>query len=161
MTRSHAWVRRGCEYIQRTPMNWGKNLTLLGAMRLSGWVHLNTMFESTNKDRFIAWLVTKLLPRLRRGDILLMDNLGANKGPRVDFWCKEFGVRLLYLPPYSHDFNPIEPGWALQKQHVRKYAPRTKAELVRVAHRARRRVTTRHCRKWFGHAGYSLNSTDQ
>ena len=45
-------------------MNWGKNLTLLGAMRLSGWVQLNTMFESTNKDRFIAWLVTKLLPRL-------------------------------------------------------------------------------------------------
>ena len=61
-------------------MNWGKNFTLLGAMRLSGWVQLNTMFESTNKDRFIAWLVTKLLPRLRRGDILLMDNLGAHKG---------------------------------------------------------------------------------
>ncbi len=57
------------------------------------------MSETTNKDGFVTWLVTKLLPRLKRGDILLMDNLGAHKGPRVDFWCKRFGVRLIYLPP--------------------------------------------------------------
>ena len=139
MTRSHAWVKKGSEYIERTPMNWGKNLTLLGAMRLTGWVLLSTMFASTNKDRFISWLVTKLLPRLKRGDILVMDNLSAHKGPRVDYWCRHFGVRLMYLPPYSHDFNPIEPGWALQKQHVRKLAPRTAVDLVRVAHRARER----------------------
>src|SRR5436309_16080900 len=83
MARSHAWVKKGLEYIERTPMNWGKNLTLLGAMRLTGWVLLNTMFASTNKERFVSWLATKLLPRLQRGDILLMDNLGAHKGPRV------------------------------------------------------------------------------
>jgi len=156
MTRSHAWVKRGREFVERTPMNWGKNLTLLGAMRLSGWVLLSTMFATTNKDRFVAWLATKLLPRLNRGDILVMDNLRAHKDPRVAALCSQFGVRLLYLPPYSHDFNPIEPGWALQKQHVRKLAPRTSAELLRVARRARYRVKPRHCRRWFFHSGYSV-----
>lgn len=156
MTRSHAWVKKGREFIERMPMNWGKNLTLLGAMRLSGWVLLSTMFASTNKDRFVAWLSTKLLPRLTPGDILVMDNLSAHKDPRVGPLCKRFGVRLIYLPPYSHDFNPIEPGWALQKQHVRKHGPRTSAELVRVARRARHRVTPRHCRQWFFHSGYSV-----
>ncbi|MBL8952691.1 MAG: transposase, partial [Myxococcaceae bacterium] len=71
------------------------------------------------------------------------------------------GVRLMYLPPYSHDLNPIEPAWALQKQHVRKHAPRTSTDLVRVAHRARRRVTARHCRGWFSHSGYTVNSSDR
>ncbi len=66
------------------------------------------------------------------------------------------GVRVLYLPPYSHDFNPIELGWGLQKQYVRKHAPRTKADLLRVAKRARHRITQRHCHDWFAHAGYSV-----
>lgn len=156
MTRSHAWVKKGTEFIERTPMNWGKNLTLFGAMRLTGWVLLSTMFASTNKDRFVCWLVTKLLPRLTRGDILVMDNLGAHKDPRVKYWCNKFGIRLIYLPPYSHDFNPIEPGWAIQKQYVRKHAPRTPTDLVRVARRARHRIRSRHCRQWFAHAGYSV-----
>lgn len=156
MTRTHAWVKKGHELIERTPMNWGKNLTLLGAMRLSGWVLLSTMFDSTNKDRFVAWLVHKLLPRLKRDDILILDNLKAHHDARVKPWCKLYGVRVLYLPPYSHDFNPIEPGWGLQKQYVRKHAPRTSAELVRVAKRARHRITPRHCRNWFAHSGYAV-----
>lgn len=156
MTRSHAWVKKGRELVERTPMNWGKNLTLLGAMRLSGWVLLSTMFASTNAERFVSWLVHKLLPRLNRGDILILDNLKAHKDPRVKVWCKHFGVRLIYLPPYSHDFNPIEPGWALQKQYVRKQAPRNSADLVRVARRARHRITARHSQNWFAHAGYSV-----
>jgi transposase len=154
MSRSHAWVKKGREYIERTPMNWGKNLTLLGAMRLTGWVMLSTMFATTNKDRFVCWVVTKLLPKLTRGDILVLDNLSAHKDPRVAFWCKHYGIRLLFLPPYSHDFNPIEPCWALQKQHVRKHAPRTAVDLVRVARHARRRVTAHHCRRFFAHAGW-------
>jgi transposase len=156
MTRSHAWVKKGCELIERTPMNWGKNLTLLGAMRLTGWVVLSTMFASTNRARFVDWLANKLLPRLRRGDVLLLDNLSAHHDPRVAPLCAARGVRVIYLPPYSHDYNPIEPGWALQKQQVRRFAPRDAASLRRVARRARFRVTPRHCRQWFAHAGYAV-----
>jgi transposase len=154
MSRSHAWVKRGEEFIDRVPMNRGKNLTLLGAIRYSGWVVLSTIFATANSDRFVAWLTAKLLPKLRRGDVLVMDNLNAHHDPRVTPACAARGVRVLYLPPHSPDFNPIEPGWALQKQHVRRHAPRNHLALRRIARRARYRVTPRHCRSWFAHAGY-------
>ena len=73
---------------------------------------------------------------------------------RVASRCRARGVRLLYLPPYSPDLNPIEAGWALQKQHLRKYAPRSPDNLRRVARRARYRITPHHCHQWFAHAGY-------
>ena len=154
MSRSHAWVKRGVEYVDPVPMNWGANLTLLGAMRSSGWVVLTTMYATANSDRFVRWLRRKLLPKLRRGDVLVLDNLAAHHDPRVKASCTRCGVSVLYLPPYSPDLNPIEPGWALQKQHVRKHAPRHPAALRRIARRARYRVTVSHCRAWFKHAGY-------
>ena len=68
------------------------------------------MFETANKDRFVNWLKTKLLPKLRPGDVIVMDNLNAHHDPRVAPACKARGVRIIYLPPYSPDFNPIESG---------------------------------------------------
>lgn len=155
MTRTHAWVKRGTEFEERVPMNWGrKSLTLIGAIRLSGWVVLTTMFDTANADRFVAWVRTKLLPKLRRGDVVVMDNAKAHHDPRVVPICAERGVRVIYQSPYSPDFNPIEPSWALQKQHVRKHAPRDPVALRRVARRARYLVTNHHCERWFHHAGY-------
>ena len=97
MTRSHAWVRKGDEYIERTPTNWGRNLTLLGAIRLNGWVVLSTMFASTNKARFVHWLARKLLPRLKSGDVLVLDNLAAHHDRRVVPLCAARGVRVALL----------------------------------------------------------------
>jgi transposase len=154
MSRSHAWVKRGREHVDRIPMNRGKSMTLIGAIRRSGWVVLTTMFETANRDRFVRWLRRKLLPKLRRGDVLVMDNLSAHHDPRVVALSAERGVRVLYMSPHSPDFNPIESGWALQKQYVRKHAPRNHDALRRIARRARYRVTQRHCRNWFAHAGY-------
>ena len=136
-------------------MNWGrKSLTLIGAIRRSGWVVLTTMFDTANAARFVGWLRKRLLPKLRRGDVLVMDNAKAHHDPRVVTVCVARGVRVVYQSPYSPDFNPIEPAWALQKQHVRKYAPRDPATLRRIARRARYRVTPTHCQRWFDHAGY-------
>jgi transposase len=157
MTRSHAWVKRGQEYVDRVPINWGKkSLTVAGAIRLSGWVVQSTSFESMNKDRFVRWLKRRLLPRLQPGDILVMDNLSAHKDRRVIEVCAARGVRVIYLPPYSPDLNPIEPGWALQKKHVRRCAPREPEQLRRVARRARYRVKPHHAAAWFKHSGYSV-----
>lgn len=158
MTRSHAWVPKGSEFIQRTPTNWGANLTVIGAMRLSGWVVQSSAFATMNKTRFVKWLRRSLLPKLRRGDVLVMDNLAAHKDPRVVTLSAARGVRVLYLPPYSPDFSPIESGWALQKQFVRKHAPRGPVALQRVAARARFRVTQIHCSRWFEHCGYSAQA---
>jgi transposase len=156
MTRGCAWVKRGAEYVERVPMNWGKNLTLIGAIKVDGWVVLSTMFETANTERFQIWLRRVLLPKLRRGDVLVMDNWRAHRDRGVVPLCARFGVRVIYLPPYSPDLNPIEPGWALQKQYVRKHAPRDPHALRRVARRARYRVTQRHCRNWFAKSGYQV-----
>jgi len=160
MSRSHAWVKCGEEFIDRVPMNRGRNLTLLGAIRQSGFVVLSTIWQTTNGDRFVDWLKRKLLPKLRRGDILVMDNLRAHHDRRVQPTCAARGVRVIYQPPHSPDMNPIEPAWALQKQFVRKHAPRNPQTLRRIARLARYRVTERHCRSWFRHAGYRIDSGD-
>ena len=154
MGRRCAWVRKGEEFIERRPMNWGKNLTLFGAMRWTGWVTQTAQFATANGERFVAWLTKRLLPKLSRGDVLVMDNLKAHHNANVAPACERHGVRLLYLPPYSCDLNPIESGWALQKQYVRRCAPREAHALVQVARRARYRVTPRHAENWFRNCGY-------
>lgn len=154
MGRSYAWVKKGREHVDRRPMNRGKNLTLLGAIRLKGWVVQSSQFATANAERFVQWLKRRLLPRLTPGDVLVMDNLRAHHDARVLPACRQHGVRVIYQPPYSPDVNPIESGWALQKQFVRQNAPRTPEALVRISRRARYRITPRHCQQWFAHAGY-------
>ena len=158
MGRSHAWVQRGEEYVEARPMNWGDNLTLVGAVRRRGWVTLSTKWRAMTKPRFIEWVRRGLAPRLRRGDVVLLDNLQAHKAPEVRFFVEQRGATLRYLPPYSHDFNPIEPAWALVKKRIRAYAPRSADALRRVARAARHVVTPYHCRQYFAHVGYGNSS---
>lgn len=158
MGRSHAWVKRGEEYVEPRPMNWGDNLTLVGAIRRCGWVVLSTKWHAMNKVSFIEWVRRRLAPRLRRGDIVVLDNLPAHKAPEVEFFIQQRGATIKRLPPYSHDFNPIEPAWSLVKRRIRDGAPRTGPALRRVARAARHAVTPYHCRQYFAHAGY-VNSS--
>ena len=129
MGRSHAWLPRGTELIEPRPMNWGRNLTLVGAMRAEGWLTLATSWVPMNSLRFAAWVRRYLLRVLRPGDIVVMDNLAAHKSRRVQDLVASVGARVQYLPPYSYDFNPIEHGWALIKKRLRRLAPRTSADL--------------------------------
>ena len=156
MGRSHAWLRRGHELIEPRPRNWGDNLSLVGAMRLDGWLTLATMWGAINTPRFVAWVRRRLVRRLRRGDIVVLDNLAAHKARPVRDLIEAVGAEVHFLPPYSYDFNPIEPGWALIKKRIRAVAPRTGATLRCTAQRARRVIRPRHCRNWFAHAGYQL-----
>jgi transposase len=158
MGRSHVWVPRGEEYVEPRPMNWGDNLTLVGAIRRDGWVTLNTKWRAMNRRAFIDWVRRRLAPRLRVGDIVVLDNLQAHKAPEVRFFIEQRGASVKPLPPYSHDFNPIEPAWALVKRRIRDYEPRTGTALRRVARAARHVVTPYHCRQYFVHAGYGNSS---
>jgi transposase len=135
-------------------MNWGTNLTMIGAIRLRGLVTMGTMFKTMNGDRFVGWVSRRLVPNLYRGDVVVMDNARAHHDPRVRPIIERCGARLLYLPPYSPDLNPIEPAWALIKKEIKRNAPRTPIALRRVAHNARRKVHAAHCLGWFEHAGY-------
>jgi len=159
MGRSHVWVQRGEEYVESRPMNWGDNLTLVGAIRRRGWLALSTKWQAMTRVGFVEWVRHRLAPRLRRGDIVLLDNLQAHRAPEVRFFIEQRGATVQPLPPYSHDFNPIEPAWALVKRRIRDGAPRTGAALRRVARSARHVVTPYHCRQYFAHAGYGNSST--
>ena len=135
MSRSHTWVKRGTEYLDPVPVNWGTTLTLLGAIRVEGWVVLRSMFATANGVRFVAWLTITCFRSSDAGTCsrttcapTTIPASPRRAGPTAS---------ALYLPPYSPDLNPIEAGGALQKQHVRKIAPRTAHALRRVARRAR------------------------
>lgn len=159
MGRSHVWVPRGHEYVEARPTNWGDNLTLVGAIRWDGWVTLSTKWRAMTKARFLRWVRDGLGPRLRKGDIVVLDNLQAHKAPEVRPLIERRGATLRYLPPYSHDFNPIESAWGLVKKRIRTHAPRTAVALRRVARAARHVVRPHHCHQWFMHAGYGNSST--
>ena len=154
MGRSHAWVPRGEELVEPRPMNWGDNLTMIGAMRARRWVTMGTSWGATNRARFVAWVRGRLAPTLRPGDVVVMDNLSAHKDPDVGALIARRKATLRFLPPYSHDLNPIEAGWGLIKKRIRAVAPRSGATLRRTAQHAARAIRPRHCRNWFAHAGY-------
>jgi transposase len=154
MGRSHAWLPRGTVFVEPRPMNWGDNLTMVGAMRADRWLTLGTCWGAANTERFTDWVQQRLVPRLRPGDIVVLDNLNAHKAPAVRTLIEGCGARLRFLPPYSHDLNPIEAAWALIKKRIRTAAPRTHLTLRATAQRAPRVIRPRHCRRWYGHAGY-------
>ena len=115
MGRSHVWVQRGEAYVEARPMNWGNNLTLIGAVRQEGWLTLRTKWRALNTESFIQWVRRSLAPHLRCGDVVVLDNLKAQKAPAVRAIIERRGATVKVLPPYSHDFNPIEAAWALIK----------------------------------------------
>jgi transposase len=129
MGRSHAWVKRGEVVVDPRPMNWGDNLTMIGAIRADRWLTMSTAWQAANAERFAIWVERRLVPKLRIGDVVLMDNLGAHKDGRVRNLIEQCGATLEFLPPYSYDFNPIESAWALIKKRIRSVAPRTAAAL--------------------------------
>lgn len=106
------------------------------------------------KAAFLTGVRRQLAPRLRRGGIVRLDNLHAHKASEVRAAIETQGAFVKRLSPSSHDFNPIEPAWSLVKKRIRDYAPRTGADLRRVARTARHVVTPYHCRQYFAHARY-------
>jgi transposase len=158
MRRSHAWVLPGEEYVEPRPMNWGDNLSLIGAVRLTGWVAPGTQWKAVKVIDFVAWVRDRLAPRLQPGDIVLLDNLRAHKTPAVAELIARRGATLKFLPPYSHHFNPIEAVWALVKRYIRAFAPRTADDLRLTARAARQVVDPFHCEQFFVRAGYATST---
>lgn len=158
MGRSHAWVQRGHEHVEARPINYGDNLTLMGAMRMDGWVTLGTCWRGMTRATFNHWVETQLAPRLERGDIVLLDNLPTHKSRVAACAIRARGASMRFLPPYSYDLNPIEAAWGLIKKRIRKHAPRTGRALRRTASAAPHVVRPHHCYQWFRRAGY-VNSS--
>ena len=113
---------------------------------------------ATTKTVFEAYVERVLAPSLSAGQVVVMDNLGAHKGARVRELLEERGCSLLFLPPYSPDFSPIEEAFSKVKAHLRKAAARTRGSLVEAIGRALSAITPEDARGFFGHCGYPLDA---
>src|SRR3712207_5399457 len=115
-----------------------------------------TVEGSTTARVFETYVEKVLLPSLREGQVVVMDNLSAHRPKRIRELIEERGCELLYLPSYSPDFNPIEEAFAKIKNLLRKAAARTKEALVEAIAAALSAVTAEDVRGFFEHAGYRL-----
>ena len=131
MSRSHRWVKKGEVAVARHPCGHWYSLTMVGAVTVNGWLTFTTSWQAMNKVRFIEWVRRRLAPRLKPGQIVVLDNLKPHHAPRVRELVEARGASLKFLPPYSPDLNPIEPCWALEKKELNRVAIRDKDRVAR------------------------------
>ena len=145
---------RGERLRMAVPHGHWKTTTLIAGMRSSGVVAPLVIDRPVNRVIFEAWVEQALVLELRPADIVVMDNLSSHKGPAVRALIEAAGARLLYLPPYSPDFNPIENLFAKIKALLRKEAARTIDTLWAAIGRIIDIVTPTECQNMFAAAGY-------
>ena len=156
MTRRYGRARRGRRVREGAPAGRWRTLSILGAIRRCGWVAAMSMEAATDAEIFLAYLERVLGPPLRAGDVVVMDNLAAHKVGGVRESIEARGAALLYLPPYSPDFNPIEPCWAQLKQHLRAAKVRSRTALEESLTDALALITPQNVQACFRHCGYEL-----
>jgi transposase len=152
----YAYSPKGRRAYAQLPRNLGANTTLLASMSLEGMGPCLAVEGATTATVFEAYVEKVLAPSLRRGQIVVVDNLGAHKGARVRELLEERGCQLLYLPPYSPDFNPIEEAFSKLKGALRKAQARTREALIEALGAAISAVTPREAWGFFEHGGYHL-----
>ena len=150
----YGYAPRGQRLHLRVPRKRGKNTTLLSSMSLEGMGPSLAVEGATTAVVFEAYVEQVLAPSLRKGQLVVMDNLGAHRPRRVRELIEERGCELLYLPSYSPDYNPIEEAFAKIKHLLREAAARSKEALVEAIGVALSAVSAQDARGFFEHAGY-------
>jgi transposase len=136
------------------PRSRGKCTSLLSSMTLSGMGPSLTVEGAPTARVFETYVEKVLLPNLKEGQIVVMDNPSAHRRKRIGALIEQHGCELLYLPAYSPDYNPIEEAFAKIKNLLRKAAARSKEALVEAIGVALSAVTVADVRGFFEHAGY-------
>ena len=146
-------ARAGKRIRIKRPLNRGRNRTFIGAISRTGGLRAFSVLPgSTTLTNLLNWVATDLVPTLRAGQVVLMDNLAAHRNEQVRTLIEAAGARVLYIPPYSPEYNPIEECWAKVKNLVRKAMARTEDTLLAATFAAARCVTLGDVAGWFSHA---------
>jgi transposase len=152
MTRLYGRCPLGQRLVAPVPQGHYQTSTLIAAVGLRGpcapWLFEGPM----DGEMFLAWVKQGLVPTLRRQDVVILDNLATHKVAGVRQAIEGAGARLLYLPPYSPDFNPIENLWSKVKQILRRLAPRNADDLLAATASAFAAISLADCRGFFLHA---------
>ena len=154
MTRRFARCLGGVRIHEGTPERDWQIVTILGAMSLGGMIATMTVAAATDTDIFLAYLDHFLCPALTPGDVVVMDNLSTHKVDGVRQRIEAAGAELLYLPPYSPDFNPIENAFSKLKALLRKAAARTIDTLWNAIRDTLPAFTADECANYFTATGY-------
>jgi transposase len=155
MTRRHGRAARGQRLVAKVPHAHWKTTTFVGGLRLTGFAAPLVIDGPMNGKTFLAYVQQQLAPALEPGDVVVMDNLAAHKVKGVRQAIEAVGARIVYLPPYSPDFNPIEQAFAKLKWLLRSAAQRTVEGLEQAIADALERFSPDECRNYFRHAGYA------
>lgn len=154
MTRRYARGPRGQRVVCKTPHGHWKILTTIAALDINGMRTACCFEGATDTEMFVAFVETLLIPTLKPGQIVVMDNLSAHQSPRIDQLIESVGARVLRLPPYSPDFNPIENAISKMKSLLRKLARRSMEDLESAIATAMIAITPQDARGFFHHCGY-------
>ena len=156
MTRLYGRSARGQRVYGSIPHNRGRNLTVIGAISAAGVVCHRTLDGGVRGETFLAFVSEALIPALRPGQTVVMDNLSAHKTGAVRAALAAAGIGVLYLPRYSPEWNPIELCWAKLKRRLRALAARTREALRAGVAEALGAVSRQEVRNWIRHCGYRL-----
>ena len=154
MARRFGRARCGQRLRMAVPHGHWKTTTFVAGLRLTGMVAPFVLDGPINRQAFEVYVERVLAPELRPGDVVVMDNLSSHKGARTRELIEAAGASLLYLPPYSPDFNPIENAFAKLKALLRKAAERTVEGLWDAIGRLLDLFTPSECANYFAAAGY-------
>lgn len=154
MARRYGRCRRGERLRVGVPHGHWKTTTFVGALTLRGFIAPWVLDGPINHDAFETYVGNVLVPELRPGDVVIMDNLSSHKGNTVREMIEAAGATLRFLPPYSPDFNPIENAFAKLKALLRKAAERTVSGLWGAIGRIIDLFTPDECQNYFAAAGY-------
>jgi transposase len=154
----YGWAPRGVDAPGKHVCGAWQQVTMIGALALDGFRGLMTIDAGTSTDVFLAFVEQVLAPNLRPGDIVVLDNLGAHKSTVVRQAIEAAGAELLFLPPYSPEFNPIERAWSKMKELLRRLPTLTRKSFDRAVTAAMDAVDLDDIRAWTAFAGYRLTS---
>jgi transposase len=159
MTPTHGRSPRGERVHDNVPRSYGEQTSLVGALSFGrGLMAVMTLTGPVDTLAFDAYLLRVLAPRLRKGDVVVLDNLNVHKASQVEEVAEARGARVVWLAPYSPDFSPIEQCWSKIKTLLRAAKARTREELEQVLASAIKLVTKSDIRGWFRHCGYKVAS---
>ena len=156
LTRLYGWAPHDQRATGTVPRNHGRNTTLVAALMPDGLYEPWLIEGAMNTETFEWYIREQLAPRLRPGQVVVLDNLSVHKAASIRQALAARGCELLFLPPYSPDCTPIEQAFSKIKAILRGLGARTHEALVEAMHAAVAAITPADAAAWFAHAGYTM-----
>ncbi len=158
LTRLFARSPKGKRARGKRPQKRGKNVSLIGAIGLHGLLAQVSLLGSTDALTFVAFIAQRLVPKLWSGAYVLMDNCSIHKGEEIEALITQAGAKLIYLPPYSPDFSPMENCWSKIKSLLRSIGARNYPDLAKAIEQAFEQVSLKDIQNWFTHCCYCTSA---